>query len=107
MPSSGRISSARPARATWPGMPQTVLVASSCAMTAAPVAASASRRRAVGAHAGQHHRERRGSEDRGGVAEQDVDGRPAEIHRRPVVDAEHDLVELVADKPMWRPPGAT
>src|SRR5215210_493906 len=41
MRSRGRISSAKPPRATWPGMPQTVLVASSWAMTAAPVAASA------------------------------------------------------------------
>ena len=93
MPSSGRISSAKPPRATWPGMPQTVLVASSWAMTAAPVAASAfapaspSEPMPVSTTASAE-----APKTRGGVAEQDVDGRPAEIHRRRVVDAEHELV---------------
>ena len=85
MRSSGRISSARPACAIAPGMPQTTEVASSCTRTVPPAARTAAAPAAVGAHAGQHDGQNRAVVGGRGRAEQGVHRRAAEVLRRALV----------------------
>jgi len=51
---------------------------------------------AVGSHSSQDDRERGGAEHRRGVAEEDVHGGAAEIHGRPVVEADHRTLRSIA-----------
>ena len=78
--SSGSTAEHMPASATAPGMPQTTLVASSCAITLPPAATMSARAaHAVGAHAGQDQRQDPAAPDLGGGGEQRIDRRLAEI----------------------------
>ena len=71
-------------------MPQTTLVASSCAMTLPPaLTTSAAPVGAVGAHAGQDQRQIPGAPDLGGGRKQRIDRGLAVMHRRAVVEHDH------------------
>ena len=79
-------------------MPQTTLVASSCAMTWPPAATIDLRAaQAVRAHAGQHQRQHLAAPDLGGRGEQRIDRRLAEIHQRAVVDRDHGRAVAARD----------
>ena len=78
--SSGSTAEHTPASTAEPGMPQTTLVASSCAITLPPAATIVGGAvGAVGAHAGEDQRQIPGAPDLGGGREQRIDRRLAEI----------------------------
>ena len=99
--SSGSTAEHKPACATERGMPQTTLVASSCAMTLPPAATiSAAPRGAVGAHAGENERQSAAPHTCRRRREQRIDRRLAEIDRRIVAKRDLDAVAVAHDPHM-------
>ena len=88
-------------------MPQTTLVASSCAITAPPAATMLfGALQAVRAHAGEDQAEHPLAPDRGGRGKHRIDRRLAEIDRRTVGERDHRDAVAARDL-MCLPPGAT
>ena len=104
---SGSTAEHRPACATERGMPQTTLVASSCAMTLPPAADDIGRAvGAVGAHAGENDRERAAPHT---VAADENIGSTAGLQK--LIGGSSPSAILMPSRSrttrMWRPPGAT